>query len=92
MNSIAYADIESQDSSMASTIASSLQQLSMSFGLAFGSLIAGWYLGDLPQTDKAALTSALHHAFMTLAVLTALSSVTFWTLRKSDGEGLAKGG
>ena len=91
MNSIAYADIESQDSSMASTIASSLQQLSMSFGLAFGSLIAGWYLGDLPQTDKAALTSALHHAFMTLAVLTALSSVTFWTLRKSDGEGLAKG-
>ena len=92
MNSIAYADIEGADSSMASTIASSLQQLSMSFGLAFGSLIAGWYLGDLPQTDKAALTNALHHAFMTLAVLTALSSVTFWTLRKSDGEGLAKGG
>ncbi|KQV83504.1 EmrB/QacA family drug resistance transporter [Massilia sp. Root351] len=91
MNSIAYADIEGADSSMASTIASSLQQLSMSFGLAFGSLIAGWYLGDLPQTDRAALTSALHHAFMTLAVLTALSSVTFWTLRKSDGEGLAKG-
>jgi EmrB/QacA subfamily drug resistance transporter len=92
MNSIAYADIEGADSSMASTIASSLQQLSMSFGLAFGSLIAGWYLGDLPQTDKAALTNALHHAFMTLAVLTALSSVTFWTLRKSDGEGLAKSG
>lgn len=91
MNSIAYADIEGADSSMASTIASSLQQLSMSFGLAFGSLVAGWYLGDLPQTDKAALTNALHHAFMTLAVLTALSSVTFWTLRRSDGEGLAKG-
>ncbi|WP_228896807.1 DHA2 family efflux MFS transporter permease subunit [Pseudoduganella aquatica] len=90
MNSIAYADIEGADSSMASTIASSLQQLSMSFGLACGSLIAGWYLGDLPQTDKVALTSALHHAFFTLAVLTALSSLTFWTLRRSDGEGLAK--
>jgi len=90
MNSIAYADIEPADSSMASTIASSLQQLSMSFGLACGSLIAGWYLGDLPQTDKVALTSALHHAFFTLAVLTALSSLTFWTLRRSDGEGLAK--
>lgn len=90
MNSIAYADIEAEDSSMASTIASSLQQLSMSFGLAFGSLIAGWYLGDLPQTDRVALTSALHHAFVSLAVLTALSSLTFWTLRKSDGEGLAK--
>ena len=90
MNSIAYADIEGADSSMASTIASSLQQLSMSFGLAVGSLVAGWYLGDLPQTDRVALTGALHHAFLTLAVLTVLSSVTFWTLRKTDGEGLAR--
>ncbi|CAN7618234.1 DHA2 family efflux MFS transporter permease subunit [Pseudoduganella sp. LjRoot289] len=90
MNSIAYADIEGEDSSMASTIASSLQQLSMSFGLAVGSLVAGWYLGDLPQSDRVALTGALHHAFLTLAVLTVLSSATFWTLRKDDGAGLAK--
>ncbi|HWH48769.1 MAG TPA: MFS transporter, partial [Burkholderiales bacterium] len=34
MNSMAYADTEARDSSMASTIASSMQQLSMSFGLA----------------------------------------------------------
>jgi EmrB/QacA subfamily drug resistance transporter len=90
MNSIAYADVDNADSSMAATIASSMQQLSVSFGLAFASLIAGWYLGDLPQTDRAALTSALHHAFFTLAVLTALSSATFWSLRTTDGEGLAK--
>ena len=37
MNSMAYADIDTPDSSMASTISSSLQQLSMSFGLACGS-------------------------------------------------------
>ena len=54
MNSMAYADIEPPDSSMASTIASTLQQMSMSFGLACGSLIAGWYLGDVPQTDRVA--------------------------------------
>lgn len=66
MNSMAYADIETPDSSMASTIASVLQQLSMSFGLACGSLIAAGYLGDLPQTDRAAVTNALHHAFLTL--------------------------
>ena len=30
----------------------------MSFGLACGSLIAGWYLGDLPQTDSAAVMTA----------------------------------
>ncbi|MQA42765.1 DHA2 family efflux MFS transporter permease subunit [Rugamonas aquatica] len=91
MNSIAYADVESADSSMASTMASSMQQLSMSFGLATGSLITGWFLGDLPQSNRVALTSALHHAFLTLAVLTVLSSLTFWSLRKQDGESISKG-
>lgn len=89
MNTIAYADVEGPDSSMASTIASSMQQLSMSFGLAAGSLVTGWYLGDLPQSNRMALTSALHHAFLTLAVLTVLSSATFWTLRRSDGESIS---
>jgi EmrB/QacA subfamily drug resistance transporter len=91
MNSMAYADINTPDSSMASTIASSLQQMSMSFGLACGSLIAGWYLGDLPQTDRAAVTTALHHAFLTLGGLTILSSLSFWTLSSSDGESVSRG-
>jgi len=91
MNSIAYADIDNSDSSMASTLASSMQQLSMSFGLACGSLVTGWYLGDVPQSDRAALTSALHYAFLTLAIVTVVSSATFWTLRKSDGESISKG-
>ncbi len=91
MNSMAFADIDTPDSSMASTISSSMQQMSMSFGLAFGTLIAGWFLGDLPQTDSAAVTTALHHAFLTLGGLTALSSLSFWTLRPGDGESVSRG-
>ncbi|HKQ24277.1 MAG TPA: DHA2 family efflux MFS transporter permease subunit [Burkholderiales bacterium] len=91
MNSMAYADTEPRDSSMASTIASSMQQLSMSFGLACGSLIAAWYLGDAPQTDGAAVTGALHYAFLTLGVLTVLSSLSFWTLRAEDGANVSRG-
>jgi EmrB/QacA subfamily drug resistance transporter len=91
MNAMAYADIEPSDSSMASTIASTLQQMSMSFGLACGSLITGWYLGDVPQTDRVALTNALHHAFLTLGGLTILSSLSFWTLRSEDGDKVSKG-
>jgi len=91
MNSMAYADIDAADSSMASTIASSLQQMSMSFGLACGSLIAGWYLGGLPQTDQAAVTTALHHAFLTVGGLTVLSSLSFWSLRPRDGESVSRG-
>ncbi|UGQ47714.1 DHA2 family efflux MFS transporter permease subunit [Massilia endophytica] len=89
MNSIAYADVEQKESSMASTIASSMQQLSMSFGLAAGSLITGWYLGDVPQSDRVLLTEALHDAFLTLAVLTILSSAIFWLLRKEDGASIS---
>jgi EmrB/QacA subfamily drug resistance transporter len=91
VNSMAYADIDSRDSSMASTIASSMQQLSMSFGLACGSLIAAWYLGSLPQTDRIAVTHALHGAFLTLGGLTMLSSLSFWTLSPNDGESVSRG-
>ncbi len=91
MNSMAYADIEPADQSMASSIASSMQQLSLSFGLACGSLITAWYIGDLPQTDRLAVTSALHHAFLTLGVLTLLSSLSFWALKPGDGDSVSRG-
>jgi EmrB/QacA subfamily drug resistance transporter len=90
MNSMAYADIETHESSMASTIASSFQQISMSFGLAFGSLVAAWYLGDLPQSDRLAVITALHRAFMTLGGLTIVSALSFWTLRARDGESVSR--
>jgi EmrB/QacA subfamily drug resistance transporter len=91
MNSMAYADINTQDSSMASTIAMSMQQMSTSFGLACGSIVTAWYLGNLPQSDQAAVISALHHAFLTLGGLTILSSLSFWALRAEDGESVSKG-
>ena len=91
MNSMAYADIDNRDSSMASTIASSMQQLSMSFGLACSSLIAGWYLGHLSQTEQVAVTGALHAAFLTLGGITLLSSLTFWSLRPDDGQSVSGG-
>jgi EmrB/QacA subfamily drug resistance transporter len=92
MNSMAYADIKAADSSMASTIASSMQQMSMSFGLACGSLVTAWYLRDLPQSNQIAVTSALHYAFLTLGGLTMLSSLSFWTLRSNDGESVSMSG
>ena len=91
INSMAYADVEARDSSMAATIASTLQQMSLGFGLACGSLITGWYLAGLPQTDAAAVSSALHSAFLTLGGMTILSSLSFWTLRANDGDSVSRG-
>ena len=89
MNSMAYADIDARDTSMASTLASSLQQLSISFGLAAGSLVAGWYLAGLPQSDQQLVTGALHRAFLALAVVTLVSSLSYWKLRPQDGESVS---
>ncbi|MBU1440776.1 MAG: DHA2 family efflux MFS transporter permease subunit [Gammaproteobacteria bacterium] len=91
MNTMAYADIDGPDSSMASTMASTVQQMSLSFGLACGSLVTGYYLGGLPQTDAAAVTVALHHAFLTIGGLTLVSTIVFWSLRPQDGESVSRG-
>ncbi len=91
MNSMAYADVAPSDASMASTIASSMQQLSMSFGLAGGSLAAAWFLGDLPQSDRAAVLGALHQAVLVIGAVTMLSSLAFWTLRRDDGNAVSRG-
>jgi len=91
MNTMAYADIDSRDTAMASTIASTLQQMSLSFGLATASLITIFYLGNLSQSDHAAVARALHHGFLTLSAITLVSSSSFWTLRRNDGESVSKG-
>ena len=54
-------------------------------------LITAAYLGDRPQTDRVAVTNALHYAFLTLGGLTLLSSLSFWTLRSEDGESVSRG-
>jgi hypothetical protein len=91
LNTMAYADIEAADASMASTIASTLQQMSLSFGLATASLVTVFFLADLPQSDHLAVTRALHHGYLTMAALTFLSSGAFWWLRQNDGESVSKG-
>ena len=91
LNTMAYADIETEGASMASTIASTLQQMSLSFGLASATLVTSFFLADLPQSDHVAVTRALHHGYLMMATLTLLSSLAFWGLRKNDGESVSKG-
>jgi hypothetical protein len=59
-------------------------------GLACGSLVAAWYLGYLPQSDRLAVITALHRAFVTLGGLTIVSSLSFWMLRARDRESVSR--
>ena len=50
-----------------------------------------WAASGTPTYLNAAITSALHHVFVTIGVLTALSSLTFWRLRANDGDSVSRG-
>jgi EmrB/QacA subfamily drug resistance transporter len=91
MNSMGYADVDPPDAAMAATIASTLQQMSLSFGLAIASLVTAFYLDGLSQSDREAIRHALHNGFLTLAAITFVSSVSFWGLRRNDGESVSRG-
>jgi EmrB/QacA subfamily drug resistance transporter len=89
MNSLVYADIDDRDASKAGSIASTAQQLSLSFGVAVGSLVAAWFLGHVDQTNAAQTIPALHKAFFTLGLITIVSSPTFLGLKSYDGNNIS---
>ena len=89
MNSLVYADIDDRDASMAGSIASTAQQLSLSFGVAVGSLAVAWFLGHVNQTNPAETIPALHKAFFTLGAITIVSSLTFIGLDPNDGNNIS---
>ena len=89
MNSLIYADIDDKDASKASSLGSTAQQMSLSFGIAFSSLVAGWFLGHVDQTVAAQTVPALHKAFLVMGILTVVSSLTFWSLRPHDGDNVS---
>jgi EmrB/QacA subfamily drug resistance transporter len=89
MNSLTYADVSDRDASKAGSIASTAQQLSLSFGVAVGSLTTAWFLGNVNQHDAAQTIPALHKAFFTLGCITIVSSLTFWGLHGDDGNNIS---
>jgi EmrB/QacA subfamily drug resistance transporter len=89
MNTLVFADVADRDASKASSISSTAQMMSLCFGVAFGSLLAAWYLGHVNQHDASQTIPALHKAFLTLGAITVVSSATFWGLQANDGNNVS---
>ncbi len=85
MNTLVYADVTAQQTSAASTIASTGQQMSISFGVASASLIAAMFVPQSLRSDPTALIHGVHQAFIVLGVMTMASSIVFMELKKNDG-------
>ena len=90
MNTLVYADVQETDASMASTIASTLQQMSMSFGVAAASLTTAVFIPDRLRSEPSEMIHGIHLAFLVLGALTVLSAAVFGELRAHDGDSVSR--
>jgi len=90
MNTLVYADVSAPATGSASTIASTAQQLSMSFGVAAASLVAALFVPDRFHTVAPQMIGGVHEALVTLGAATVLSSVVFRGLRSTDGSAVSQ--
>jgi len=90
MNTLVYADVSAAQSSSASTIASTAQQLSISFGVASASLVTALFIPDRFSTAPAQLIHGIHLAFVVLGAMTIVSVAVFGKLRGDDGSAVSQ--
>jgi len=92
MNTLVYADIRAEQTSAASTIASTMQQMSMSFGVASASLVTAIFIPDRFHSNAPQMIHGIHKAFFVLGGLTILSTLIFRGLRSDDGDNVSQHG
>ena len=85
MNTLVYADITEHQTSNASSIASTTQQMSISFGVAAAGLATAYFIPASLRSNPAEMIAGLHEAFLVLGGLTILSTVVFHRLKRGDG-------
>jgi hypothetical protein len=90
MNTLVYADVNEEQTSGASTIASTMQQMSISFGVATASLAAAFFIPDRFHSNAAEMIHGVHKAFFVLGGLTVLSTIVFRELRAQDGSTVSR--
>jgi EmrB/QacA subfamily drug resistance transporter len=89
MNTLVYADVTAAQTSMASTIVSTVQQLSLSFGVATASLIAEFFIPEELIPTSHEMIHGLHKAFVLLGMFTILSAFVFRELKSDDGDNVS---
>jgi EmrB/QacA subfamily drug resistance transporter len=85
MNTLAYADVSPAKASAASSIASTSQQLSISFGVAIAGLATMFFVPPAARSSPVDMIHGLHHAFLALGLFTMVSTVVFSRLKREDG-------
>jgi EmrB/QacA subfamily drug resistance transporter len=90
MNTLAFADVNDEQASGASTIASTVQQLAVSFGVATASLAAALFIPDHTRATALEMIHGIHLALRTLGMVTIVSTLVFWELQPNDGDAVSR--
>ncbi len=85
MNTLVYADITEEETSGASSIASTAQQMAISFGVAAAGLATALFVPRIPL-DSTVMIQGIHKALIALGILTVASAIVFCSLRRGDGD------
>ncbi len=90
MNTLVYADVSESQESSASSIASTVQQMAISFGVASASLVTAFFVPDRHTSGAAEFIHGIHRAFLVLGGMTLLSTIVFRELKKGDGDAVSQ--
>lgn len=86
MNSLAYANIDAEEMSAATSIVSTTQQLAQSFGVAAAALLIR--VSAIFSEEPMLSVRSFHQTFIAMSLLTFASIVIFIQLKKEDGHEL----
>jgi EmrB/QacA subfamily drug resistance transporter len=90
MNTLVYADITEPETSNASSIASTMQQMSMSFGVASAGLATAFFIPAGFGSNSVQMIHGIHESFVVLGIFTVFSTIIFRRLRKGDGDNVSQ--
>jgi EmrB/QacA subfamily drug resistance transporter len=86
MNTLVFADVSGEQESSASSIASTVQQMAISFGVAAASLVTAFFIPDRHTSDSSLFIHGIHRGFLVLGGMTVVSTIVFGGLEKGDGD------
>ena len=86
MNTLVYADVDERQTSDASSIASTVQQMSISFGVAVAGLATAFFVPNTLRSNRPVFIRGIHEAFIALGIFTMLSTIVFHRLKTGDGD------
>ena len=90
MNTLVYADVSEEQESSASSIASTMQQMAISFGVASASLVTAFFVPDRHTSSAPQFVHGIHRAFFVLGGMTLVSTIVFSELKRGDGDAVSQ--